>query len=716
LTLLSAVAAWAAIVTRQPSSGIASYTRFSSSNQDEKSISDQQRDCRARAARDGFEMTPSLDFSDEAVSGAKHSREGFDEMLAAARAGRIRVLYLVNLSRLARDLILTLQVLRELVYGCKVRVVCIDEGLDTDQNENWQLLAAIFGVQNQQYLKTLAQNVFRGQTGVILDMLSVGDYCFGFMGEAIPGTEKQRKGRLKVPKKKYVIDWDKAEWVIRIFNWFVIDKKPLRWIARELNRHQAPKDHRATTPQWYHQILLGLLSNRKYVGLWPWGEKKNVRDQMTGQMRQEKRPIAEAEQWLRHFPDLAVIDHEIFAKAQKRLRENAVAHGKHRRANGQLTGSSRESHDAHPRHPLSGLIKCGHCGRRFNVGGTKGKYLFCPGYPRGTCPCQTTLQRALAESLILNTIGDRVLSNPTWVEHLLALTLRSHQKLLSERPNRKQVVAEKLAEVEGAIQNLIANCEKGVVPELEVRLSELRVDRDTYRAEQQQLIADEESMKGPPTRAWIEEGLSNLRSILSAQGPAAAHALRALVGGSIVVTEVHRPGKKRHYLTGRMELRLVSIGDAVGVQLAASDLDCRMSEIIALDFRLPERHEQIADEAKRLWDDGLTEKEIAVKINCGRAMVSRALDDWYEKRNLVRPDGRSLRKRLKNRRKAELLQPRIMELWDQDLSVNEIAERVDCCLEIVHEAVKNWHKDRDLPVPDGRARRRQIRLRRREAG
>jgi hypothetical protein len=158
--------------------GVGSYTRFLSTNQDERTITDQQRDCRGRAARDSFEMSPSLEFSDEAVSGAKHSGEDFDQMLAAARAGRIKVLYLVNLSRLARDLILTLQTLRELVFVCKVRVVCIDEGIDTDQNENWQLLAAIFGVQNQQALKTLAQNVFRGQVGVILDMLCVGDYCF----------------------------------------------------------------------------------------------------------------------------------------------------------------------------------------------------------------------------------------------------------------------------------------------------------------------------------------------------------------------------------------------------------------------------------------------------------------------------------------------------------------------------------------------------------
>ena len=60
-----------------------------------------------------------------------------------------------------------------------------------------------------------------------------------------------------------------------------------------------------------------LLSNRKYIGWWPWGENKNVRDPMTHKIRQEKRPAAETEQWLRHFPDLQIIDDETFAPSPK---------------------------------------------------------------------------------------------------------------------------------------------------------------------------------------------------------------------------------------------------------------------------------------------------------------------------------------------------------------------------------------------------------------
>lgn len=205
------------------SDGVAIYCRFSSKNQDDRTIADQQRQCRARATRDRFAAGEILLFADEAVSGAGHSRGEFDRMMAAARAGRFKVLYFVNLSRLARDCVLTLQTLRELVYVHKVRVISIDEGLDTSQSDSWELIAAILGVQHEQFLKKLAQDVFRGQEGVVLDHFCVGDYCFGFSSEPVPGTEGKGKGRNKNPKTSYIKEWDEAAWIVKIFYWFVVE-------------------------------------------------------------------------------------------------------------------------------------------------------------------------------------------------------------------------------------------------------------------------------------------------------------------------------------------------------------------------------------------------------------------------------------------------------------------------------------------------------------
>jgi site-specific DNA recombinase len=214
----------------------ASYSRFSSDLQSERSITDQQRKCRDRAARDGQTIAAHQEFKDEAISGAKHDRGGFEAMLQAARQGRFTVLYIESLSRLARDCVLTLQTLRELVYSHHVRLVSIDDGIDTGVEQNWELMAAVFGVQNEQYLKNLARQVFRGQEGLVRDGYCVGDCCFGYTSEPIEDSVRHPSSRHHKPKKRYVVEPTAASWVKRIFAWYVEERRGITWITQELNR------------------------------------------------------------------------------------------------------------------------------------------------------------------------------------------------------------------------------------------------------------------------------------------------------------------------------------------------------------------------------------------------------------------------------------------------------------------------------------------------
>jgi site-specific DNA recombinase len=152
----------------------ASYARYSTHQQDAKSIGDQQRPCRERAERDGNEIPDELQFADEAVSGTQLKRDGFDRMLKAAEEGRFKTLYFFDLSRLARESVITITTLKKLVYVYKVRVVSVSEGIDS-ANEGWFTLATILGLQHEQYLKTLSANVLRGLIGNLLEELSLGD-------------------------------------------------------------------------------------------------------------------------------------------------------------------------------------------------------------------------------------------------------------------------------------------------------------------------------------------------------------------------------------------------------------------------------------------------------------------------------------------------------------------------------------------------------------
>src|SRR5262249_37102921 len=164
----------------------ASYARFSSDLQDQASIPDQQRKCRERAHKDGLQIAPELEFSDEAVSGTRADREGLKAMMATARQGLFQRLYFESLSRLTRESVISMPMLKELVHLCGVRIISLTEGIDSSV-DSWEILATIFSLQHEQYIKYLSHAVFRGQEGNVLAGYSVGDWCFGYKSVPIAG-------------------------------------------------------------------------------------------------------------------------------------------------------------------------------------------------------------------------------------------------------------------------------------------------------------------------------------------------------------------------------------------------------------------------------------------------------------------------------------------------------------------------------------------------
>ena len=530
----------------------------------------------------------------------------------------------------------------------------------------------------------------------------------------MPGTGSQRKGRNDRQQKRYIIVPTEAAWVVRIFNWFVIERKSLNWIARELTRGGAPKDHRSTTPQWTHALVADLLKNRKYIGVWSWGERHNVRELTTGKIHQEDRRTTKRTSGCDIFLNWNLWIGEIFDRAQSLLAELKAAHGGNRRASGQLNGSSPNRRPRIRDMPAIGSDRMRSLWSSIIRGRQERQVLVLPRLQDRVCPCQTQLRRDLAEELILREIVSRILGNTRWQSLLLELTRTAWSERQRQRPERQVSLTSSLVDLDGRISRLVLRCETSDVPDLGNTAdargapSGMQYNASWTNCKTLSMIS-----RRLPAPEWIEEKLSDLRSLLQKGGPAAAHALRALVGGKVVVTEVHLPGKQRHYLQGRMQVHLGALAATTDVRIESTGSPAALvveSEEIVIDFRQPEPYEELAEPAKQLWDLGRTVKEIAQQLGCGRALITRALDHWYLQRGETPPDGRSLRKRLKGRRKAETLRDQIMELWQADVLVQDIASQLDCCVEIVHEAVIAWHEEQGLPVPDGRARRREVRL------
>jgi site-specific DNA recombinase len=703
----------------EPAEASADYGRFSTDMQDETTIESQQESCRHEAIRHGQPIDPRLEYVDRAVSGTKLSREGLNRLLEDAEAGRFNRLYFYSLSRLARESIIGLPILKRLVYVYKIRIVSVTEGIDSER-EGWDQLAQMCLMQHERYVKELSNNTLRGQKSNVKNRYSNGDYCFGYTSVPVPGSDDSRRGRNARPRMMYAIDAVSSDWVRRIFRWFVHERRSIRWITKELNRLGAPKDHRSQTTKWHHNYVARLLANRKYIGDWSWGTMKNVRDPETGVIHQEPRSAEEAEQYRRLFPDLRLIDDGTFAAAQAILAENRKNHAHGRDEEGEFL-AGRDGTAKPASHLLNGLIVCGQpttdgvCGRTFHVGGSNGKYLFCPGHQQGACSCRTTLPRRLAEELILREIGNRILANPAWLEAVFVAMRNAWRERRRTLPNELRDVQAALEETTRKIGRLVDSLEGTGQPDPDVaaRLTERRAERRALEARlaTAQAAAAEQSVE--PTEDWVRERVAQLGATLAEATPAAAYALRDLLAGPITVREIVREGKQRHYLRGTLRVRLGTLAAALGVQTEPSFItEGATCEEITIDFRREDPRDVLCEQAKALWDQNLHNKVIAKRLGCSKAFVTKLLRHWSRRHGVELPDGRTRRGRIPPRAEALPLYQRIaepvMELYRQGRELADIATELGHDRNTVTAAVRFWHESRGLTMTDGRTRRKTL--------
>ena len=431
----------------------------------------------------------------------------------------------------------------------------------------------------------------------------------------------------------------------RIFGWFVHEQRTIGWIVKELNRQRVPKDHRSQKPDWRHPNVINLLRSPKYIGRWPWGQRQNVRNPLTGQVSQEERPEEDCQQWVRECPELRIVEDQVFDAAQERLDENERQCGMHRGPGGRLHGSDGRQGR---RHLLSGIVQCGVCKRVLHVGGPHGKYLFCPGYRNGLCSCGTTLRRDRAERIILAAIGECILQHPKWRAAIYEENSAAWKRLNERRPNELQQLQTELAAVERRIRRLVDQVEESDQPDPEIkrRLAERRKEQAALSHKIKSLAAPTPARQTPPTIDWVDEQLKDLGDRLQGLSGNAAEALRQLLTGPIVVHE-HRVGnEKRIILRGTMSIEVGSFTGAILGESSGSiepSLSPPSVEQITLDFRERSLRDQQAEEAWVLYEAGQSNRSISEALRLNRSRVTLVLQHAAALRSLPTLDGRGRR-------------------------------------------------------------------------
>jgi hypothetical protein len=246
--------------------------------------------------------------------------------------------------------------------------------------------------------------------------------------------------------------------------------------------------------------------------------------------------------------------------------------------------------------------------------------------------------------VILEAISQRLLASEPWRQAVLNEARAAWQQN-QNRPNERKEVESALAVNRQQTQRLLDAIEGGNDgPEVAGRLAQRRKERQELERQLAHIQQDEASPKQPPTEAWVFQKLSALQEVLAGKCPAAALALRGLIG-TVTVTEMELPGRKRKCLRGAFTLTSRALAPQVISGKPAESNPEAYTEEIVVCFASPPPWAAVADQVKTLFDAGHRCEEIAAEVPCPYPWVAKALAWWYGERGLPVPDGRKCKDR-----------------------------------------------------------------------
>lgn len=412
------------------SSGLAtaSYSRYSSDNQRETSIDDQERLQDRRAAFDELVLVERFSDMEISASVPMVQRPGGKALLAAARRGEFRVLLIESLDRCWRDIVDQEQNIRWLEFA-GIRIIGASDGYDS-LHEDREFSRVVRGGANQQYLRDLAKKTHRGLTGQISRGGHAGGISYGY--------RSIEAGRVQ----KLEIDEQQSKWVRWIFEQYAAGWSCQR-IAAELNRQDVRSGRGGT---WAVSAIYGspakgsgILNNEIYVGRYIWNRSKWVKHPTTHKRTRIDRPHDE---WvIEDRPELRIVAEAVWLAVRERLDGGRLRNG----ASGK---------GARPKTLLGGMMKCGKCGAAM-IAISDRAYGCAARKDRGRSVCiGTNVRRDIADRRMASVVREELLSPEaiTQIRGMLARMLRRQKK---EDATGQGATKAALAEVEAEISRLV---------------------------------------------------------------------------------------------------------------------------------------------------------------------------------------------------------------------------------------------------------------------
>ena len=424
---------------------VALYARVSSEKQDvDLSISAQLKSLREYGARNGHEVIK--EYVDEAESGKTTARPAFREMISDARRSQkpFDLILVWKYSRFARSREDSI-VFKAMLRKNGIRVISITE--PAEDTPTGKLFEAMIESLDEFYSANLGEEVTRGMR----ESASRGFYIsagapFGYRKVKVSDGGKERP--------KLEVEPNQARTVLRIFNG-ILEGKGLIEIAKQLNREGTASPR---GKGWIKTTIRKILINEAYTGTMVWG-RVSTRDL----------PVIRVDN---AWP--AIIDNDTFDQVQILLKNRAPV--------------SLHPKRVASRYLLSGLARCGHCGKALVGQDAKSgrfTYYVCGTLLKkgaGSCPTRYLNSRQF-ENLVIGKIKEHVLTtdNLTKLVHMINEEMDG---LAIEYSERLHIITVETADVDHRLERLYDALETGQIQlaDLAPRIQQLRHRHDQLQA------------------------------------------------------------------------------------------------------------------------------------------------------------------------------------------------------------------------------------------
>ena len=686
---------------RWPTVG-AVYARFSTKDQD--SAPDQVRKCLEFATREKIYVPLENIRYDLATRGAKSNRPGINQIKMLLEAKAIQVLLVFSTSRLARKTYKALTLVEEEVVGQGIRCVFTNQNIDTADENSWGAKLAFYAMFDEMTASANSGQIRAAHERMFDQEFVIGAITFGYQGIPDPHL-KTKKG---TPKNHTAIHPKNSEIVKKIFHWFAVEELSMREIARQLNTN-FPKWGEGAG--WSAARVAMILRNHRYAAQWSYGKNQSVwnskKDYSTQVLRKE--PLKKNQ-----FETQRIISDELWFKAQARLESNA-SDVKGRKPN-DLDTSKR------PR-VLNGMFYCPTHEQNLLVGGYYGRYMFCPkcvALPASERPLFSHLPRALALKVLCEKVG-LILKES---HGLLDLVYESFKAKLEsvQKPDEHQLIRLKRSRQVLTLQIKTLNenpgeTETDIQENMKV-LKQMRSKRAELDLQISQLENATNKKQIIPFREQVAEKFKELDQLLleSACSNNAEEQLKvrqlflALIGGKISLYQMGERKSKKGYLQGRFKISLVN--NLYGFMNATPPSEPQPELEIVVDFKEDPAECKDVEQVMSLFQEGLMNSQIAAKLGFCRGKVTALIQEGHAKLGLEYQDGRARRATLLKKVHKESMYITISDnakaLWDENLSVLQIASKLGCSAPTIEKALDYWHAAKGLKRPTTEERKQKL--------